>query len=272
MGGRTTRHATSSEPGPGHAPAGSAVGRGRDWVGLLGGFTVISNGRRAALPSAVQRVLALLALQGRTLSRAHAAGLLWPDKPDSRALANLRSALWRAEDELDGLLVCDDRTLALADRVVIDVDEFERRCLGAVDPAAAIDDLAAFAHTAMTDLLPGWYDDWITFERERLRQVHLYGLEAMTAALRRSGRSAEAVIVGLAAVARDPLRESAHRLVIEAHLDLGNVAEARRQYGLCRGYLREHLGVEPSPSLGELLTPPAGGRSAPRVRRFGAVT
>jgi DNA-binding SARP family transcriptional activator len=114
-----------------------------------------------------------------------------PTSPTGRALANLRSTLWRAEQELDGLIVADDRTLTLAARVVLDVDEFERRCLGAVDPDEGLGDLAAFAHAAMGDLLPGWYDDWVTFERERLRQVHLYRLEAVTTALRRAGRSAD---------------------------------------------------------------------------------
>ena len=108
------------------------------------------------------------------------------------------------------------------------------------------------------------------FERERLRQIHLYGMEALTTALRRVGRAADAVIVGLAVVASDPFRESAHRLVIEAHLDMGNVAEARRQFDLCRRYLRRHLEIEPSPVLSELFD--ARGRTVaevPRVRTFG---
>src|SRR4029077_18810447 len=51
---------------------------------------------------------------------------------------------------------------------------------------------------------------------------------------------------GLAAVAGEPLRESSHRAVIRAHLADGNVAEAVRQYRLCRRLLNDHLGLEPS--------------------------
>lgn len=49
------------------------------------------------------------------------------------------------------------------------------------------------------------------------------------------------------------MRESAHRLVIRAHLAEGNIGEARRQFEHCRLLLREELGVHPSGELCALL-------------------
>ena len=62
-----------------------------------------------------------------------------------------------------------------------------------------------------------------------------------------------AVQAGLAAVAGEPLRESAHRILIEAYLAEGNVAEAIRQYASYRHTLYDELGVEPSPAMSSLM-------------------
>ena len=183
------------------------------------------------------------------MHRLQLAGVLWPEKSDSRALANLRSTLWRTAEEIGDVIVTDEQEVALVQSVQIDIRELERRCLVEVKPGCSLSDLLAFIHLASTELLPGWYDDWVMFERERIRQVSLYGLEALAAALQADGRLADAVIVGAAVVASDPVRESAHRLVIAAHLEMGNVAEARRQFELCRGYLRLNLGLQPSPTM-----------------------
>src|SRR5215470_8408028 len=63
---------------------------------LLGGFTLATDTDEIVLPMSAQRLVAVLALRERPLSRAHLAGLLWPDCPTERSLADLRTALWRA--------------------------------------------------------------------------------------------------------------------------------------------------------------------------------
>jgi DNA-binding SARP family transcriptional activator len=105
----------------------------------------------------------------------------------------------------------------------------------------------------LVDLLPDWYDDWVILERERYRQLRLHALEALSRLLADRDRYAEAIDVGLAAVACEPLRESAHRVLIRTHLAEGNVAEAARQYRSYRRMLQEELGVEPSEELGRLV-------------------
>jgi DNA-binding SARP family transcriptional activator len=103
------------------------------------------------------------------------------------------------------------------------------------------------------DLLPGWYDDWVLFERERLRQLRLHALETLALALAAEGRFAAAVEAGLAAIRTEPLRESAHRVVVRVHLAEGNLTEALRQYELCRRLFRAELGLEPSALLTDLV-------------------
>jgi DNA-binding SARP family transcriptional activator len=94
----------------------------------------------------------------------------------------------------------------------------------------------------------------VLVERERFHQLRLHALEALCDRLITAGRYGEAIDAGLAVVAAEPLRESAHRALIKAHLAEGNHGEAYRQYQLCREILRDELGVEPSNALRALLS------------------
>jgi DNA-binding SARP family transcriptional activator len=103
------------------------------------------------------------------------------------------------------------------------------------------------------DLLSGWYDDWVLVERERFRQLRLHLLESLCDRLIHERRFGRAIEAGLAAVAADPLRESAHRALIRAHLAEGNASEALRQYAAYVALLREELDLEPSADLRALV-------------------
>jgi DNA-binding SARP family transcriptional activator len=84
------------------------------------------------------------------------------------------------------------------------------------------------------ELLPGWYEDWVLVERERLRQLRMHALEALAEKLTEAGRYGVAMQAAYAAVRADPVRESAHRAVVRVHLAEGNVLEALRAYELTR--------------------------------------
>jgi DNA-binding SARP family transcriptional activator len=221
-------------------------------LSLLGGWRLECGGAVQHLPASAQRLLAFLCLNGRA-SRAYLAGTLWPEASEQHAHGSLRSALWRVHRSQPDLLASAGNQLALDDSVSADVrdltDQMRRLGDGVVpSPGAA-------AHASLLDgeLLPGWYDDWVLFERERLRQLRLHALEALALGLAATGRYGEAIEVGLAAVRVEPLRESAHRAVVRVHLAEGNVAEALRQYELCRRLFRVELGLEPSRLLTSLL-------------------
>lgn len=219
---------------------------------LLDAFELVCDGTPIPLPMNAQRFVAFLALHQRPLLRSFVAGTLWLNTSDERAHANLRSTLWRLQRWNHGLVEVRGQQLRLSTGVDVDVREVEslaRQTLDDTSPAAL--ELAPSALTG--DLLPDWYDDWVLIEREHFRQLRLRALDALCARLTRAGRLGEALEAGLASVAGEPLRESAHRAVIRVHLAEGNACEAVRQYHLCRRLLEEHLGVEPSRQLEELM-------------------
>jgi DNA-binding SARP family transcriptional activator len=219
---------------------------------LLGGFELRCDGEHVALSASAQRLLAFVALRERPLQRSYVAGSLWLDSAEERAAANLRSALWRLHGCGIQLVHCMGPQLSLDTDLVVDLREAEQLAHRVLDRTNGVD-LDVDASLLSGDLLPDWYDDWVVFERERFHQLRLRALDALCGRLADAGRLDVALEIGLAAVADDPLRESSHRAVVRVHLADGNIAEAIRQYRLCRRLLNEQVGVEPSERMKELV-------------------
>ncbi|MER5932575.1 BTAD domain-containing putative transcriptional regulator [Streptomyces sp. NPDC002054] len=223
---------------------------------LLKGFTLAVGHTRLPVSSSTQRLLAFLALQDVPRSRTYVAGVLWPDVTASRANANLRSALWRATRLGHPVIDASTRELALSRNIAVDLHDAVAHAHRLLDSARPCDDILTMQTLAnlSADLLPEWPEnDWMLIEQEQYHQLRLYALEAMTERLTLARRYGEAVAAGLAAVRTEPLRESAHRVLVKAHLAAGNRAAALCQYEQCRRILREELGLEPSSSLGDLV-------------------
>ncbi|MEU4400843.1 BTAD domain-containing putative transcriptional regulator [Micromonospora orduensis] len=217
---------------------------------LLGGFRLLRGAVPVVVPRGLQRVIALIGLRpGAT--RSQLAGLLWPDVSEERALSSLRTALWRLrQDPCCPMAVAGD-TVRLGPAVRLDVDELvgtAARVRDGDDPCT-VRALAAGRH----DLLPGWYDDWVLLDRERLRQLRLHMLEQVAGQHLAAGRHGEALEAALEAMAAEPLRETPHRLVVRIHLAEGNAFEAVHAFYVYRDLLRRELRLEPSPAMSALL-------------------
>ena len=221
---------------------------------LFGGPYVMLNGGRVDVPDGSKRLLVFVALGTERVDRRFAAGSLWPIGNDDRAAGNLRSALWRLRCAGIDLVESDKCSLRLRPGTVVDVSLVCDWATRLVDGSATGADLCvANWRTDAMELLPGWYDDWVIFERERIRQEVLHAMEILSRRLAAAGRCAEAVATAISAVSADPLRESAHRVLIEAHLAEGNLAEGRRAYDRYRAIVRRELGVEPGRELTNLI-------------------
>jgi DNA-binding SARP family transcriptional activator len=221
---------------------------------LLGGPYVMLNGVRLEIPDGSKRLLAFIALSSGRVDRRYAAGSLWPVGNDERAAGNLRSALWRLKCAGIDILESDKCSLMLRSGTVVDVSILCEWAARLVDGSATRADLCAVNwRNDVMDLLPGWYDDWVIFERERIRQRFLHALEMLSRRLIMAGRCAEAVEAAISAVGADPLRESANSVLIEAHLAEGNLVEGRRAFERYRDIIRRELGVEPGRELASMV-------------------
>lgn len=240
---------------------------------LLKGFALSVDRTRIPVCSGTQRLLAFLALQDLPRSRTYVAGVLWPDVTASRAHANLRSSLWRATRTGHPVIDASAHDLAISKNVVVDLREAVARAHRLLDNSRSCDDILTMETLAdlSADLLPEWPEhDWMLMEQEQYHQLRLHALEAMTERLTAARRHGEAVAAGLTAVRTEPLRESAHRVLVKAHLAAGNRGAALRQYEQCRRILREELGLAPSPALGALLPSRTGSGGRPRLQPSGS--
>ena len=223
-------------------------------VELLQHFQVTSDGVSLVLGRSGERLVAYLALEDRSLARDHIAGTLWPDTSQTRAAANLRRALSVARRHAPGLMRSCAHRLSLASGVSVDV-RVQRRL---------IEDITSGGRSTVTvdelrllrgDLLPDWDEPWLVASRQELRQLRLISLETVAAAHLGEGRPASALAVALRVACEEPLRESAHRLVVEAHLAQGNWAEATRHYLSYRALLWAELGLRPGSGMEALMMP-----------------
>jgi DNA-binding SARP family transcriptional activator len=231
------------------APAPKRATRATRALTLLGGIRLELGGEVVVLPLSAQRLLAFLAVRDHPMPRTHVAGSLWPDASD--AAGCLRSALWRTKVAGD-VVEASKRDLRLHADVVVDLHAGIRLARSLIGSDAV--DLGGIDVVALSeDLLPDWSDDWVTIERERFRQLRLHALEALCERQTRDARFAHAVNAGISAVAGEPLRESAHCILIKAFLAEGNIAQAIGQYQRYRDLLRTELDLEPSQAIMTLI-------------------
>jgi DNA-binding SARP family transcriptional activator len=179
--------------------------------------------------------------------------------------------VWRLHHSVDGVLTATRREISLAPHVGVDTEELDehfRRLRDGCPPDQAV----AVVDFSVGGLLPGWSDEWVVVDRERVRQVHLRTLTMLSRAFAAAGDLDRAVLTAYRAAQVDPLRESTHRLLLELHIAAGDYAEALRRHEEFRRTLYAELGILPSPHARMILeripteappVPSRGGRDAP---------
>ncbi|GGY10253.1 AfsR/SARP family transcriptional regulator [Streptomyces tanashiensis] len=233
---------------------------------LLDGFAVRRSGCAVAVPPSGQRLVAYLALRVGA-GRSVAAAALWPETPEEKSQARLRTAVWRVNRVAPGLVVTRGTHVSLAPDTVVDNREFTTRVRRILRPAgdthpSQVDEDGYAWLLRGGELLPGWYDEWVLLEQEHTRQLRLHALEAAARLMAAHGSHAGALELAFEAVRLEPLRESASRAVITVHLSEGNAVDAVRHYEWFRRLLDAELGLRPSAQLTALargqVVPPRG--------------
>lgn len=199
-----------------------------------------------------QALLAYLALnRDRPQSREKVTTLLWPDRGEEQARHSLRQELLnirKALGEGSPAVVAGDSGLAIDSGAVdVDVWEFERAAKdGGVEALAKA--AALYAGELMDGLDVGGADafrDWRDVEVARIQDMAFGVLEGLAEAYAESGEADAAIEVARQLATRDPLREDAHRLLMELYAGAGRRADALRQFRTCKDILRRELDLEP---------------------------
>lgn len=207
-------------------------------VSVVGGLGVFPPAR-LSLPS--RRLLAFLAVHGTVASRSLVAGTLWADVPEAQARANLRRAIWQTPAEW---IRAEGDELRLDAEV--DLARIHAAACAAIDGGTlTMDEIERLS----VDLLPGWNEEWVIPAQASFHLLRVQALEAACVTMTERGMHALATQAGTAALAADPLRESAAYALIRAHLREGNRNAAAVRFRAFARTLEEELGVEPDPRL-----------------------
>src|SRR5438105_1784542 len=252
---------------------------------LLGQFDVRLGEVSIGIPSRpAQSLLAYLALTAGTAHRRERlAGMLWPDVEDDSARASLRQALWRIRKALEArlpsgvqYLLADDLTVAFNAKSAYSLDAAALDTPD--DDAASVESLQHALVAYRGDLLPGFYDEWVLRERERLEGIFERKIGRLLDCLVEMRRWPAVLEWAERWIAVGHVPEPAYRALLLAHdwldaaiLDTpfddatsveslqqalserGDRARIATVYQRCRELLFEELGAQPSEQTRELF-------------------
>lgn len=225
---------------------------------VFGHLSLSSRGAAVELATSVAPIIGYLVVKRhRAVSRGELAGVIWPDRVDSKARRCLSTALWRLNAHPDVAGLIDTRhsdMLQLNWNAArwVDAVAFERRVTSLTRlPADQMSDsdyrrLAAAVALYRDDLLRNSSLEWAMVERQRLRHLYLDALFHLTSAAEIRGETAAAITCGRRLTALEPLREDAHRLLMRIYAATGNRGKAIEQYRICQGELSTELNVDPT--------------------------
>ena len=161
-------------------------------ITMLGGFEVYRDGQLLDLPPSCQRLVALAALKRRAVPRTWTCRTLWPTTRPDRAVARLRTTLWRLRPlGAEALLTVTPQSIAISPDASVDwYDSVDliAQLLGHSEPEPDRD-LAAelLPLLGAGALLDGWTDDWNTYARDTYRGLRLDALDVLLGAWAQNG-------------------------------------------------------------------------------------
>lgn len=241
---------------------------------------------------AQQTARALLAYLALEADRPHArealAAMLWPDRPQAAAYANLRQALARLRrsfpdpSNLDTILFVTPQTLQFNSAgALVDAARFTqllRECaehahLDAATCPACRERSTQAAALYRGDLLQDLslkesqpFEEWLLVAREKLHLQALDVFHSLVESAEAVGDYAQMRFYAARQLALEPWRESAYAQVMRALAYNGQRAAALAQFEACRRVLDAEFGVAPSPELVALYEQ----IRADKLRRAGA--
>lgn len=202
--------------------------------------------RFAAPPKTLPLLAYLLVNRRGPVARETLASLLWPDADEASASANVRRHLHYLSKALPAppngapWLVTTNALVAwnLQSPYWLDVEAFETQ----------IQERHLRAHAVRLyagDLYERCAEEWIEFERERLRTLQLSNLSSLCADAQKRSSFVEALQYAQLMLAADPWREDAVRTIMETRMLLGDRAGALAEYQRFAARLSEELDTRP---------------------------
>jgi predicted ATPase/DNA-binding SARP family transcriptional activator len=199
----------------------------------------------------------------RTHTREALIELLWPESDLEQGRPSLSVALSSLRHQLEPpgtparsvLLTTNNEVRLNPAACTTDVAEFEALLQAANQPDAGAEEITLRTQAVALyrgELLPGFYEDWCSLERERLQSLYIQALRRLVRRLVRERAISQALTYAERAVSTDPLQEELHRDLMQLYAAAGQPSLALRQYREVEERWREELGARPSAAIRHL--------------------
>ena len=236
-------------------------------IRLLGQFDLRVDGKRIVISSRPgQSLFAYLALTaGTSHRREKLAGQFWPETTDENARKNLRQELWRIRKAISTQSALVDVLLADEFTVTFNRDADYWMDVAQLDkPGQDLESLSANLSVYQGELLPGFYEDWIILERERIQRTFESKMEQLVEQLVTVERWTAVQEQSERWLALGDTPEPAYRALMLAFNARGDMAKVSSTYQRCVNELRNQFGVEPSAETRALYNGLLKGARSPR--------
>jgi predicted ATPase/DNA-binding SARP family transcriptional activator len=222
-------------------------------IRLLGQFSVQLNGQTVELSSrSAQSLLAFLLLNKNSrIRREKISGILWPELDEAMARKNLRQDLWRLRKTIGREYFFANRVslgFMTEENYRLDVASLEDETLW----AGARKDILQQVEEFGGELLPGFYEDWVVLERERLNAIYDNHIRLLINRLLEQHRWLDAVQCSESWIAHGEFPEHAYRSLLIAYSGLGDLPKVSQTFCRCEEALSKDLGAKPSPEIIDL--------------------
>jgi len=225
---------------------------------LLGDFKAFAGEKEVGFPTRHSLALPVfLLISGRKFSREYLSTLFWGDFPETQSRHNLRQTLYLISRSLASkeiILSCGGFIqFNFRYPLYVDVRDFET-----LIKEGDIKSLEKAVDLYRGDFMEGFYmkdspefDNWMNFERERLREYYIQALEKICSGYYESGDHRKALDIAYRALRCEPLCEKMHLLIIQILFEMGERERAMKHFQAFKKMIQEELGIYPS---GEILT------------------
>lgn len=219
---------------------------------LLGQFNLQVNDLSLNVPSRpAQSLLAYLVIHpGVEHRREKLAALLWPETPESNARSYLRQALWRLRKTFAGSPLSWQDYLQIHDISIrfkeqsdywLDADQ-----LTAPQEFQSIESMIEVIKLYKGELLPGFYDQWIVLERDRISAAYQQKMSNLLDCLVDMKQWNEVLMWSEDWISHGYTPEPAYRALMLAHAGKGDQSQVMTTFQRCSEALDRELGVDPS--------------------------
>lgn len=230
-------------------------------IKTLGGLSITQNGRPLTRLASrkTEALLVYLACTRREISRELLAEMLWDDRTQQQAMANLRVVLSSLRKEASPFVIINRKMAAINPNTKMTIDAIQLEQAGTaalkqngIQTAQQAKELNQALDRYKGDFLAGFFlpeasgfENWVATETERLRQLTIDSYLVLNRWYMDRQDYVSAVASATRLVHLDPLTEIGHRHLIESLARSDHRVKALAQYEHYCQILKDELGIEP---------------------------